>query len=276
MLNEETKHGFIKLNNYNLHYIQWGAGSHVVLAFHGYAQNASVFSFLEHKDYTVLSFDLPFQGTTQHTQKALSFSNEDLKLIYQYCVDHFKALKISLVGFSLGARVCLAMLCLLPKQVSAMVLIAPDGIKAKYFFSFLTNSAIGRFCFRGFVKWGAVYLKLFTLLRNIGLMNRNMYMFALQHIRTPEAREKLYHIWCSLGALKSSRPLILQHLKSNHIQLHLLMGQQDPIIPVKSAMTFKGKHKNIVVHVFDRAHNLLAFEEVKGTVCAWLYHNIYN
>lgn len=274
LLHREMEHAFpsenINVGGQLLHYLKIGAGPKLVLAFHGYANNASMFYFLEHPDYTVLSFDLPFQGKSEAVP-GLIISKEHLQQLVKELMLIYNVPKIGLVGFSLGARVCLCMAEQMPEHIRNIVLVAPDGTRPNYFYQFLTDTAIGRFSFRGFVRFGTLYIQLFSLLQKLGLISRSLFTFAMQYIRTPESRQLLYNIWLSTSKLIPHLYKTKQNIKAKRIPVHLLMGQQDKVIPLQNALNFKGHSADIVIHVFDRGHNLLDFEEVRGTLAAWLF-----
>ena len=270
----EIEHAFpsekINVGGQQLHYLKIGTGPKLVLAFHGYANDASMFYFLEHPDYTVLSFDLPFQGKSEALPGAV-LSKDNLQELAKELMSAYNVQKIGLVGFSLGARPCLCMAEQLPEYIRNIVLVAPDGTRHNYFYQFLTATAFGRFSFRGFVRFGAFYIQLFSLLQKVGLLSRSMFKFAMQYIRTAESRQLLYNIWLSTSKLIPNLHKIKHNIKAKHIPVHLLMGQQDKVIPLKNAQNFKGHSADIFIHVFERGHNLLDFEEVRGTVAAWLF-----
>lgn len=262
--------GTVDVGGQQLHYLRIGSGPKLVMAFHGYANDAALFNFLEHSDYTVLSFDLPFQGKTVGVEGHL-LDKKLLKAMVSELMEQFKVQKIGLVGFSLGARVCLCIAEQMPLQLRNIVLIAPDGIIHNYFFRLLTGSIIGRTSFRGFVRFGEYYIRAFSFLHQLNLVNRSLFKFAMQYIRTKESRKMLYNIWMSTSKLIPDLGKINRQIRTNRYQVHLLMGQNDQVIPVKNAVRFKANNPNIILHVFDRGHNMLDFEEVRGTACAWLF-----
>lgn len=262
--------GTVDVGGQQLHYLIIGSGPKLVLAFHGYANDASLFHFLLHPEYTVLSFDLPFQGKSVGVEGHL-LNKVLLQEMVSYFMIQYKVQKIGLVGFSLGARVCLCIAEQMPAQLRNIILIAPDGLVHNYFYRMLTGTFLGRFCFRGFVKFGDYYIRLFSFLHRTGMVNRSMYKFAMQYIRTRESRRMLYNIWMSTSKLIPRLNSLKSKIRSGHIPVHLLMGQNDQVIPVKNALQFKGNNSHIILHVFERGHNMLDFEEVRGTACAWLF-----
>lgn len=266
----EPNYHSIDVGGQTLHYISIGKGSKLVLAFHGYANSSEMFRFLEHPDFTILSFDLPFQGKSDGVVGHL-LTKDLMKSMVKSILTKYNVSTLGLVGFSLGARICLCITEQMPENIRNIVLIAPDGIRKNVSYNLLTNTSIGRSLFRSFVHYGTAYIKLFSLLHQIGLINRSMFKFAMQYIRTEESRQMLYNIWISTSKLIPDLLKIKKVVRQTNISFHLLMGQQDQVIPVKNALQFKANASNINLHVFERGHNLLDFEEVRGTVAAWLF-----
>ena len=96
-------------------------------------------------------------------------------------------------------------------------------------------------------------------------------MFMLLYIRTEEARKKLQNIWISTSKLIPELQKVKKQISKNKIPVHILMGQHDQVIPLRNAKHFRGHSSDIHVHVFERGHNLMEFEEVRGTVAAWIF-----
>lgn len=260
----------IHVGGHELHYLKIGLGSKLVLAFHGYGNDAGMFQFLHHPDYTVLSFDLPFQGKSPGFEGAI-LQKQDLQELISLFMEEYGVSKIGLVGFSLGARACLCITEQMPQQVRNLVLIAPDGIRHNYFYQFLTGTIIGKFLFKSFVRFGAAFLSFFSALKSLRLLSPFKYKFMMFYIRTAEARQRLLDIWISTSKLIPSLQKIKMSINKKQIPVHILMGQHDQVIPLRNAKHFKGHSTNIHIHVFERGHNLMEFEEVKGTVAAWIF-----
>jgi pimeloyl-ACP methyl ester carboxylesterase len=263
--------GSVDVAGHELHYLKIGTGNKLVLAFNGYGNESSVFQFLQHPDFTVLSFDLPYHGNSIGNNEESLLKKCDFEKLAKDLMHEYHTHKIGLVGFSLGARVCICIAELLPDHIRNMVLVAPDGLQPNHFYRFLTATQLGRSLFRGFVRFGDRYIQLFAALHKIGILSRYKYKFAIQYIRTASSRQLLYDIWLSTSQLIPHLHHIKRQISAHHIPVHIMMGQNDKIIPIKNALRFKGRSTYINVHVFERGHNLLDFEEVRGTVLAWLF-----
>src|SRR5205809_920321 len=76
--------GYISMGNEKLHYLQSGIGKRVLLAFHGYSNNASIFHpFEPHlaRQYTILSFDLPHHGNSKWAENVPLTKNDLVTLM---------------------------------------------------------------------------------------------------------------------------------------------------------------------------------------------------
>lgn len=262
--------GTIDVGGQTLYYKEVGTGDKLILAFHGYGNDSSLFRFLKHQDFTVISFDLPFQGKSVGT-KDTPLTKENLYKLVRHFLKEKGVRKVSLVGFSLGARICLCIAENMPEHISNMILIAPDGIVHNRFYHFVTKTGFGNSLFRNFVKKGRGYLRFFSFMNKVKLLSNSKFKFASQYIETEKLRTLLYDIWMTTSPLVPDLKKVDQNIKKRKMPVHLYVGKKDKIIPYKNALKFKGKSEQIKLHLFERGHNLLFFEEVRGIVKAWLF-----
>src|SRR6218665_602262 len=98
--------------NLALHYKKEGNGSKILVAFHGYGNDCSLFDILIpylKDDYTILSFDLPFHGQSIWP-KTVAFTQQHLNILTEQILELCQVKKISLLGYSLGGRICMNIL----------------------------------------------------------------------------------------------------------------------------------------------------------------------
>src|SRR5687768_15494147 len=134
--------GYIQLDNFELHYLKIGTGKKLLLAFHGYGNDASLFTHFDKylsKDYTIYSFDLPHHGKSHCDDKHALEKKDVIKLVNtlkrEMCVA-----QVSLMGYSMGGRICLTLVELMPDAIDMVVLIASDGLVFNKFYFFLTHT----------------------------------------------------------------------------------------------------------------------------------------
>src|SRR6476646_10231140 len=128
-----------------------GSGARPVFCFHGYGEDASSFAFLESHDAGKFSFfaiDLPYHGLTEWNE-GYNFTTDDLREIVELIMlENKKATlegndKITLMGFSLGGRMALALYEKMFTSVEELVLLAPDGLKVNFWYWLSTQTWIG-------------------------------------------------------------------------------------------------------------------------------------
>ncbi|MGC4058297.1 MAG: alpha/beta hydrolase [Chitinophagaceae bacterium] len=263
--------GFISVAGQNLHYIRFGTGPRVVVVFPGYGMQAAAFSFLAHEDYSVLSFDLPFSGQSE-CSPGFRMKRADLSVLLHEVANEYHVKKVGLAGFSIGARVCLCAFEAAPDKVSHMVLAAPDGLGKEWLYRFVTGTAAGTLLFKRFIGKGEHYIRLLQFMNALSIMPHHKFRFVMQYIRTTEARERLFNIWMSLSELMPVLEKIRRESSNRQVPVHILAGNADNVIPLRTIRNFAKRGSQVFLHLFERGHNLLQFDEVKGTFCSRLFN----
>ena len=72
------------------------------------------------------------------------------------------------------------------------------------------------------------------------------------------------HIWNSLSDLLPNINHVVSEIHARKIPVHVLAGNNDTVIPVAQLRRFAARSSYISLHLFERGHNLLQFDEVKG------------
>lgn len=259
----ETSSGFIDLAGQRLHYLQFGSGPALVLAFPGYGMPASSFGFLEQDAFTVMSFELPHSGESSCAPDFV-LSRKLLEQLIEVVLTQKGLKRLSLAGFSIGGRICLSALEIAPHLISSLVVAAPDGLGNDMFYRFLTRTSPGRRLFRRFVDYGERYILVLKAMHFLGLLPSYKFRFVMQYIRTREARLRVMHIWNSLSDLLPNINHVVSEIHARKIPVHVLAGNNDTVIPVAQLRRFAARSSYISLHLFERGHNLLQFDEVKG------------
>jgi pimeloyl-ACP methyl ester carboxylesterase len=253
------RQGYINAGAYPLHYIETGSGSRLLLAFHGYGNDAGLltcFMPLLGKEYTILSFDLPHHGKSTGWPVGKRFLKEELAALVTSVCSTYKKEKVSLVGYSMGGRVCLNIVELLPEKTDRVLLIAPDGLHANPFYYFLTRTAVGNRMFRNFRDNPRRYLGFVNRLKAWNLLDPSRYKFVMHYMETAASRNFLYAVWPAMGDLLPDRKKIKQHIRSYHLPVDIFMGAYDRVIPVKYAQQFMKGLPEARLHVVEKGHRL--------------------
>ena len=262
---------FVSAGSQKLHYIKWGSGSRLLLAFHGYGNDASIFRLFEpylSTQYTILSFDLPHHGESKWTADS-PLSKKDLAAMAKGLMAEYKVDKISLLGYSMGGRVCLTLMEQMPESIARAVLIATDGLATDYIYSFFTRTFIGRKIFRNLLDKPGRYLRFIDWLKQKKLLDETRHKFVMKYIKTGQNRAFLGQVWPGMSQLRPLYAKLKAGIKKYHIPVSLVMGAHDRIMPPSRAQRFKKGLDTVQVYVLDKGHRV--FDEGNaGDIAKWL------
>lgn len=251
--------GYLMAGDYPLHYLQAGNGPGLLLAFHGYANDAGLmmcFAPLLGRNYTLLSVDLPHHGKSLEWPDGKHFEKQELAALVQEVCTVFGREKISLMGYSLGGRVCLNIAELVPEKIAQIVLIASDGLRPNPFYYFLTRTAWGQHVFRSFRDHPQRYLRLVNRLRDLKWIDASRHKFVMHYMETGASRDFLYKVWSAMSHLLPDRKRVKKQVRQYHIRLDIFMGTYDRVIPVRYASGFLKDLPEGRLHVVDKGHRL--------------------
>lgn len=261
--NNLNMHQTILYKDFFLEYEEFGKGKEILIAFHGFDGHSSDFKVFEPSfgnRYTIYSFNLFYHGNSQspNPQQANSFTNEDLRNIIQAFLTKKSVSSFSLLAYSLGGKIALACIELFPDKIKDVFLFAPDGVKLSNWYKFASNTLLGRMLFKFVIRKPDLFLRIVLFLQKTGLVHEKMYKFLSHQMETQERRQKVYDIWVVFRKVVPNIPVIQQHIKKNHIQLHLFFGKYDAVIPpALGVLLAKGLPGNDVLHLLDMGHTLI-------------------
>lgn len=255
---------YVHINGRKLHFLQWGSGEKLLLAFHGYANHAGLFNVFEPllKDrYTVVSVDLPYHGKSAWEPSAELLPGDLIALADHFRKEHRQE-RFSLLGFSLGGRMSLYLIQQRPQWVEQAVLMAPDGLAFNTFYYFVTRTWSGQSLFGHMLQKPDRYFRFIELLHRKKWLDSSRYKFLMHYLETPEARRFLGNVWPSLKLIIPEKKKVQDAIRRHHIPLHLVMGRYDRVIPLKLAEGLAAGADDIHLHVLEKGHRLLDEETV--------------
>jgi pimeloyl-ACP methyl ester carboxylesterase len=247
--------GHIELQGNQIHYRRTGVGSKLLIAFHGYANNAEMFDGFEQnlQEYTIISIDLPYHGKTGwHDDRPLEVS--DLNTIARRLMEDMRVNEFSLLGYSMGARACLCIVEQIPQCVDAVLLAAPDGLVPNPLYHFVTKNGVGKWLFKDFLSKPERYDLLINAARNLKIVSEARYKFAMQNMNSVWKRMQLLHIWPNMSRIIPDMKKLQTVLGQYNIPVHVFIGVHDRVIPVKYGKRFVKKIKTAKLHVVEKGH----------------------
>lgn len=253
-----TRTGYIKVGEQQLHYLQMGNGKQVLLAIHGYNNNAGLFLPFEKTiggKYTIISIDMPHHGKSEWDKEELSVGM--MQELLSHLKNTYGVKKVSLLGYSMGGRLCLKLIERCCNDIDKVVLMASDGLRFNFFYYFLTRTGLGKALFKSFVEKPAKYFPLIERLKKWKWIDESRYKFAMQYVQTKEKRQFLYNVWPAMSALIPLTSKVKVNIRKEKIPVHIFMGAYDRIIPAKLAQDFCKDLPEAQVHILQKGHRLM-------------------
>lgn len=257
--------GYISVGEEKLHYLVWGSGKRLLLAFHGYGNDAAIFNpFVDYLNeaYTILSFDLPHHGNSKWTE-GTPLTKKDLVALVDTLKEQYKVDKISLLGYSMGGRICLTIVECVPASIDKVVLIATDGMTVNFYYYFFTRTYFGRKLFRYMLEKPDSFLNIIDWLRKKNLVDASRHKFFMNYLRPEPSRKFLLQVWPGLRHLVPSPAKLKQAIRKHHIPVSIFMGTYDKIMPPSLAEKFKTGLDTAQLYILEKGHRVFDNENAQ-------------
>lgn len=254
-------------------YRQWGSGTTMVVCLHGFGEDYShfkIFSAVFGEQYTWVAIDIFYHGKSDIGSRKPDKSPWTIQEFEDFMRAFHKSLqveKIVLLAYSLGGRLALKMLELMPDLIERAVLLAPDGLIRNPWYTLLTQSAPGRYLFRWFINHNLVYSSLLEVLKKSHLLSEKLYQFTKSQIATSQQQWAIYHTWTFLRHIHIQNKLLAKNLAHFRIPITLVMGEFDQVIPPKAARKLTEIYPATKFMLLPLGHRLLktaVAEELKS------------
>ena len=255
---QPLKSHFLNYKQARVHILEFGKGAHPIIAIAGFADRASLFSSLEPalaSHYTTYVIDLPFHGKTEWPHAF--FNKEDVLRLVELLLKEINAREFSLMGYSFGGRICQHLFLAQPNRIKQMFLIAPDGMRKKYFGRADQMPAIVRYLGKKIVNRPNWVFYLNEKLEKLGLSPPYLGKFLKIHLATERRRRRLFGYWDSIRFFKLKIEEVKSKIQETKLPVHLYFGARDQIIPVEQALAFKKGLPTVHLHVMEEAHDLI-------------------
>ena len=234
---------------------RWGSGPGLIVALHGFGERALSFAPWGEalpEGFSLFAPDLPFHGDS-HWKENTPFTPDQLRtLIHKMTGSEDPFI---LCGYSMGGRLCLSFAQAFPREVSRLVLLAPDGLKVNFWYWLSTQTAWGNRLFRYTMEHPDLFLKTVHLLGKRLLLNQGIVKYIQRYLGEDARRQDLYRIWTCMRAFRPD----LDAVRSHHIPTRLVFGRYDRIIQPSQGYRFQKKAgEDCAVTELPTGHQLLA------------------
>lgn len=229
----DGRHHFLNQKEASLKYTIWPGGEKILLCFHGFGQDHSVFRSVYEAakgTYTVYSFDLFFHGESQwHLGEQSLLPAHWFELMQHFFekepMEHFEVM-----GFSMGGKYALITAQLFPNKVGHIHLLAPDGIKTHFSYRFSTYPLLFRKLFKTQIKKPGFFNGLVKFTRSLKLMDNYTLRFAEKQMDTEFKRAQVYYSWVALRHFMPDLNLVADIVNHSQTALTFYLGKYDKVI----------------------------------------------
>lgn len=266
---------FLHFHQSRLAYYRFGHGPKNVICFHGYGEDASIFSWLGNaagEEFRFVVIDLPFHGQTEW-QRDEPFTSETLSAIVLQLLEKENHpttdQEFILMGYSLGGRMALQVYQSLFMKIDRMVLLAPDGLKVNGWYWLATQTWPGNRLFRFTMHHPGWFFGLLKCLQKLHLVNASIFKFVKKSIGDASQRHLLYIRWTAFRKIKPQLAIIQEKIKQRQTPVRLVYGKHDRIILSSVGEKFKkGIDKECNITILDAGHHLLQEKFTKEILSA--------
>ena len=249
---------YIDFKQSRIHYQTIGSGSEWLFCFHGYGEQSAGFQLLGNRladHFTIVAIDMPFHGQTDW-KEGLLFEPEDLVSIIRQIKP--APIPIQLLGYSMGGRIAMQLVSMIPDQVTKVLLLAPDGLHNNPWQWLATRTKTGNRLFSYLMQHPKTMLHIMDLLGKTGLYNKNLLRFVHYYLDDAEQRRLLYKRWTTMRNFNPGKSALKSIINQHKIPLTILFGKYDSIIRSRHGYRFrKGAENQVRVMEIESGHQLL-------------------
>jgi pimeloyl-ACP methyl ester carboxylesterase len=249
--------------HFQLDYLSIGEGDKAIICLHGFGRRAEdfeVFQSLLQPDQRLIAINLfahqssvfpaerihnhPLQPAEWKELMVAFFAHENIE-----CCD--------LIGYSMGGRIAMMTLQLLPQRIQSLLLIAPDGLKINWLYRFASGTHVGKWLYRRFIKRPKFLFWITDVAHSLKLINDKLHRFVYVHLHSEEKRQLVYDAWLIHKLLFPDLDQIAQHVR-NGMPFNMVFGKYDSVIvpALGKAMSARVGNANCY-HEIESGHQLI-------------------
>ena len=245
-----------------LSYSVFGTGEKILLVFHGYGHTHKNMKGIEEslsEEYKIYSFDLFFHGFSEWNYDDSQLTKEHWFSMLNAFLTENNIDKFSILGFSLGGKVALSTIEIMPDKIDRLYLIAPDGLEYNIWYDLATSKIL-----KGIFKMTIIKPQIFEVvvkvLNKLKLLDKSTLRFSSTQMNSKEKRRRVYFSWTVYKGLTPDIEKVTEFLNRNKNQVIVYLGRYDRIIKSETVLAFTSKLKYCKVHQLNSGHNNLLDE----------------
>ena len=259
---------FYHSGEFKIPYLPMSVGEQPMLAFHGYAQSANELQYFQpvlNGMYEAVGINHFFHDQAVYPSERKHhqpLSIQEIGELYMNIPAIKNADKISLLGYSMGGKIALALMELYPEKIDKVYLMAPDGLYMNPWYKFIVFTAFGRKLMKTTLYRPKVYFNLSKMAYKLGFVSEKLYHYFNGNMKNQAARFQVYDTWLAYRNIIPELNKIAENIKLHQIETHLIFGEFDSIIAPKIGERFQIKSDFIHLHKVPCGH-MMNNEKVK-------------
>ena len=246
----------------SISYSVYGSGEKVLLVFHGYGHSHKNMKGIEEsvsQEYKIYSFDLFFHGFSEWNYDDSPLSKDHWVSIMNAFLLKNEIQKFSVLGFSLGGKVALSLVELMPEKIEKVYLIAPDGLRYHFWYDMVTSGLL-KSVFKMTISTPTIFNTTVSVLNRLSLVDKSVLRFSSTQMNSKEKRRRVYYSWVVYKGLTPDIKKVIGIINEKTIPLTVYLGKYDRIIKPETVLDFCSKVKKCKVHQLNSGHNNLLDE----------------
>lgn len=246
-----------------LEYLKYGDGEELILAFHGFGESMDNFRALNdliRADQCLVSCHLFQHGASRFPENRLPnkpLSIDEFRALILAFLKHLGAQECHLIGYSLGAKICLCLFLAMTDRVNNVLLLAPDGFKVNLLYSFTSRTKFGRWIYKQVLYHPRWFFKLTDLLFKLKIIDKKLHRFVFYHMESFEQRKLVYDTWLIYRDFIPNKQSLSEKLQGRKHQFSAIFGKYDRIIQTKVGKEFFRGELKKHYHEVESGHLLL-------------------
>ena len=259
MLGTQLKGSFI-YKEFTIAYQRDGVGSEHVFAFHGFGSSPRDLDALVaplSEAYSIWRFDLFHHGESKYPKNRVNgdtLRSEEFAAILYAFAQRERILRFSLIGYSLGGKICLCLLEEMPEMIDHVALFAPDGVEIHPIYKFASGTWLGRTLYRGFIVKPGLLFKIVGLSTAIKIVSPKMKEIVLYNMNTQAKRQLLHDVWMTYRNFRPDLKRIERTIKNGSMVLNLYFGKYDKVIRPYLATLAQNALPSANIQMLDCGH----------------------
>ncbi len=250
--------------NLRIEYHIFGDGLETILCFHGFGRRAEdfeVFIPLLKENQRMVSINLFAHQNSFFPEERIGqqpLMPQEWKALLEAFCNELSILKFHLVGYSMGARVCMKTLELMPEKVMSLLLIAPDGLKINLLYRFASSTILGKWMYRKLIHHPKPLFAVADFLHAIKVLHPKLHRFTYVHLDTTEKRQQVHDAWLIYKNIFPNLVAVAKIINERKIAFNMIFGKHDSIIRPELGIGFcaiLGTEKHL--HIVDSGHRLM-------------------